>query len=301
MHTEQTAPGSIVELRAMAHWLAAHGQPVHPLRPGDKRPASPKGVHDATTDVAAVAAWWAHRPYNVGLSTGGAGLLVVDLDVPHGGRELPAAWTVRGAVTGADVLALLADQAGDTTYADTRTIVTPSGGRHLYYRAPWPLPSSTSRLGPLIDTRGVGGYVVVPPSTTAAGRYVTVNAGPVAPCPAWIADSLAAPAAPVGEQRTMGPRSWSVPAQERSRSARYGAAALADEARAVATALPGTRNHTLNRAAFNLARLIATGDLDRTAVIATLCAAAQAAGLGTDEAARTVASGLNATRPARTA
>lgn len=291
-----TDRAALAELRAMAQWLAAHGYPVHPLRPSDKRPATPHGVNDASTDPGAVSAWWERTPYNIGLATGPAHLLVVDLDAPRDGRGLASPWTAQGAHNGADVLARLAARVDDTTYLRTRTVATPSGGRHLYYQATRPLPSTTSRLGPLIDTRGVGGYVVAPPSATPSGRYVTVNAAPVAPCPAWIADALTA-ARPDRESPDQRARFDGSPA---ARSIRYGPAALAEEARAVATAAPGTRNHTLNRAAFNLARLIASGDLDRSAVTATLHAAAHAAGLPGDEASRTIASGLSA-RAARPA
>jgi hypothetical protein len=62
----------------------------------------------------------------------------------------------------------------------------------------------------------------------------------------------------------------------------------------VRTALPGTRNSTLNRAAFRLGQLVATRALDRTTVEATLAGAALAAGLEEREVERTIHSGLEA-------
>lgn len=73
---------------------------------------------------------------------------------------------------------------------------------------------------------------------------------------------------------------------------RYAATALAREVEAVAGAAEGTRNHTLNAAAFSLATLVASGALDYATVRDTLLQAAQAAGLPRVEAMRTIASGF---------
>jgi hypothetical protein len=61
------------------------------------------------------------------------------------------------------------------------------------------------------------------------------------------------------------------------RAWRYAQAALAREAARVRAAPPGTCNHTLNRAAFNLGQLVAAGLLDPEQVRAVLLAAALAA------------------------
>ena len=71
-------------------------------------------------------------------------------------------------------------------------------------------------------------------------------------------------------------------------------AALRDETRLVATARPGTRNDTLNRAAFSLGQLVAAGLLPPLAVTRALTDAAEQAGLLEDEARRTISSGLSA-------
>jgi hypothetical protein len=73
----------------------------------------------------------------------------------------------------------------------------------------------------------------------------------------------------------------------------YAAAALAREAQTVATAANGTRNHTLNTAAYNLGQLVAAGHLDRAVVEHELSAAAHAAGLDPAETRNTIRSGLN--------
>jgi hypothetical protein len=69
-------------------------------------------------------------------------------------------------------------------------------------------------------------------------------------------------------------------------------AALRSETSRVAAARPGTRNDTLNRAAFSLGQLVVAGLLPPIPVITGLISAAMAAGLSEDEASRTVRSGL---------
>jgi hypothetical protein len=77
---------------------------------------------------------------------------------------------------------------------------------------------------------------------------------------------------------------------------RYAEAALAAEADRVAWAPVGTRNDTLNRAAFALGRLVGAGLVDESAVRYELTRAARHAGLGRVETARTIRSGLTAGR-----
>jgi len=60
-------------------------------RPG-KHPLVARGLHEATTDVEAVAAWWARWPAaNIGVATGTiSGIAVVDVDEPGGSASLEA-------------------------------------------------------------------------------------------------------------------------------------------------------------------------------------------------------------------
>ena len=74
----------------------------------------------------------------------------------------------------------------------------------------------------------------------------------------------------------------------------YLTAALEREAARVREATPGTRNHTLNTAAFSLGQLVAGAGLDETLVRDTLADAAYAAGLEITETQRTITSGLRA-------
>lgn len=72
----------------------------------------------------------------------------------------------------------------------------------------------------------------------------------------------------------------------------YATAALDQEVARVAAAANGTRNHSLNRAAFSLGQLVAGGELAHQLVVEQLTAVAQQVGLDTGEIAKTIASGL---------
>jgi hypothetical protein len=137
-------------LARSAKWYAARGWPVFPVVPGGKRPATRHGLHDATTDVAAVASHWARHPtHNIGLPTGHA-FDVIDIDGPPGFASLAE-------MRDAGVLPPLLGK-----------VWTPRGGRHLYI-APTG-DGNAAGIWPGIDYRGRGGYVVAPPSVGANGK-----------------------------------------------------------------------------------------------------------------------------------
>lgn len=301
MHSPDTGSttASLAEVRAMALWLAAHDTPVFPLVVGGKTPATRGGFKDATTDRDAIEHWWSSRPHNVGISTGPARLVVVDLDTPKAGTELPPDWASEpGVVDGSDVLAVLAERAGQPYPVDTRIIATPSGGRHLYFSALRPLPSTAGRLGPMFDTRAVGGYVVAPPSRTEVGPYATVHPGPVRPLPDWLAELLA-PSQPTPGQADSRRAARAAAAPRGPVAEPYVFAAFENEVDAVLDARPGTRNDTLNRAAFALGQFVAAGRLNECQVVDALSIAAAHIGLGRAETERTITSGMasGASRP----
>lgn len=132
-------------LGAAAELYASWGWPVFPLRPGEKRPATRHGFKDATTDLDRIRAWWTRHPdSNIGLPTGHT-FDVIDIDVPDG----PYSY-----------LRMLEDDVIPDVHAH---VATSSGGIHLYI-----LPTGDgngTRIEPGVDYRGIGGYVVAPPST----------------------------------------------------------------------------------------------------------------------------------------
>jgi len=135
---------------------------------------------------------------------------------------------------------------------------------------------------------------VAPPSRQACGRPYRWPRGPVPSplpaCPPALAELLARPA--VGA----GPAVEPTPPVGIRHPDRYADAALAAAAIRVSSAVVGTRNDTLNRAAFALGRLVGAGLIDEGSVRRELAAAARHAGLGRAETLRTIRSGLTAGR-----
>jgi len=153
---------------ALSH--ARLGRPVFPAG-FDKRPRVEHGLLDATTDLAAIRLQWDRWPAaNVALRTGEpSGLVVLDVDGQEGADSLHDLEAEHGA--------LLA----------TRSVVTPRGGAHNYFR--WPgvaVKTTAGALGLGLDVRGDGAYVLVPPSRTADGWYEWDATVPPAEMPAWL-------------------------------------------------------------------------------------------------------------------
>jgi hypothetical protein len=134
--------------------LNEQGLAVLPCHPATKRPLIRGGVHAASSDPAVTEQRFrAYPTAAIGLATGG-GQVVVDIDPKHGGTVSP-------------------------DWPDTLTTETPSGGRHLYYRAEVAVPCSVGKVAQGVDIRGEAGYVLVPPSP----GYRWLNALPVADLP----------------------------------------------------------------------------------------------------------------------
>src|SRR5579875_594819 len=128
-----------------------------------KHPRTKNGVKDATTDREQIQRWWQHWPEaNIGLATG-QGLYVVDVDCNKDGS----------------IFDIGLEQDDLETLVESLTVRTGSGGYHFYLSydpALW-LPNTANKLGPAIDTRGEGGYVVAPPSRNGHGRYRWLREG----------------------------------------------------------------------------------------------------------------------------
>src|SRR5690242_15996796 len=121
-------------LMTAALHLASRGWYVFPLRRGSKLPLYnfTRWENRATTDPDQIFLWWREGAYNIGVATGKSRLIVVDCDTPKADASLPACSDTQ---SGVDVLEELAAQAGAST-PDTFTVRTPSGGLHLYFKAP---------------------------------------------------------------------------------------------------------------------------------------------------------------------
>lgn len=267
-----------------ALWYGCQGIAVFPLRPNDKRPATTRGFHDASTDIAVIGAWWAACPeYNIGLPTGGT-FDVIDVDPP----------------VGPDSLAEL-ESAGLVPEVIAR-VATPRG-EHVYIRATG--DGCTTALRPGVDYRGRGGYVVGAPSVIEAGAWTITAANweaisPNGHDPVSAVSFLAAVRAvfaPEASRKAYAPTAAPLGSPEDdplAPSASWARTALRQEVARVAGAEKGSRNAALNRAAFSLAQIVAGGGLDHDEVVAALYRAAREAGLDEDETVATICSGMDA-------
>jgi Bifunctional DNA primase/polymerase, N-terminal len=273
---------------------AARGWHVFPCAPGAKQPALRGNWQDlATTSAVQVRAWWSRVPYNIGIACGPSGLVVIDLDMS---RDSAGAFAegYLFPLSGADGLARLARQHRQQYPAGTYTVDTPSGGCHLYFAADAELRArnSASALGSLIDVRADGGYVVGAGSRISGQAYAARGERSPQALPSWLRgllhDEYVRPELP-GEGPGEGP---GFPVGDRAQGRAYAMSALREETARVAAARPGTRNDTLNRAAFSLGQLVAARLLPPLPVATGLLSAAMQAGLPEDEAVRTIRSGM---------
>jgi hypothetical protein len=154
--------------------LAKKNLAVFPCQPGGKLPATEHGFRDATTDTNTIVRWWHSEPqYNVAIATGEvSGVFVVDIDGVDAELELRRLEKEFGKLP------------------PSVEVITPRPGRHIYFKMPdKPVRNSAGRIGPGIDTRATGGYVIVPPSVGPSGRAYawSVDSGTVfAAAPAWL-------------------------------------------------------------------------------------------------------------------
>lgn len=150
-------------LLAAAHDYARAGFSVFPCRSGGKEPAVARGFLAATCDPGQVSSWWEGMPTaNIGIAIP-AGLFVLDLDSPDAAARLRAA--------GVDLVATVNAQ-------------TPRGA-HFWYSAPLAVRPAVGVLRG-VDVRGVGSYVVVPPSVVNGNAYrwvVPLRRESIAPAP----------------------------------------------------------------------------------------------------------------------
>jgi hypothetical protein len=282
------------ELLNAALGYARRGWRVFPVAAGRKKPPAVRDWETrATTDPARIERAWTAGAFNIGIACGPSGLVVVDLDQPKPDQVPPPAYRAPGIRDGGDVLAALCEANDQPLPVDTYTVRTGSGGTHLYFTAPAGeiLRNSAGRLGWLIDTRARGGYVIAAGSTVDHRGYELLVDTDPAPLPSWLTDRLTDPAPGADQPRSVA-----------GSPTAYAAAALRGELDRVLAAGQGTRNHTLNAAAFALGQLAAGGLLTRQLVQDALTLAGQAIGLDARECAATIRSGLDAgARTPRTA
>jgi Bifunctional DNA primase/polymerase, N-terminal len=229
------------------------------------------GVHDATLDEQRLAELFAAAPhatgYGIACGRGEHPLLGVDLDRKNG-------------VDGVESLRALADEHGFEV-PETVVIATPSRGFHLWFTGPVGarVQNSAGKLGPGIDVRGYGGYLVGPGSWTPKGVYRIAEMHPIARLPLGLLNLMTP--TPVQQPAARAPRA--LPARQRS-------AALTGLVKFVLDSHDGQRNARLYWAAARGFEHARHGLVDEQAVTGALVEAASRTGLSEAEAWHTVRS-----------
>lgn len=258
------------------------------------------GLYAATTDIETLTRWWTKEPKaNVAIRCGD-GLLFFDVDVPNPEENKHK--------DGEPTLALLEAENGDfpkTPRQRTGEYKQVDGsmrrGWQYAFTIEVEIHNSAGRLGPGVDIRGDGGYVVVAPSVHPSGVNYEwdpdakpSNTSP-APAPQWLIDLLTAPKhlTEVKTERTPAKAPASTDVKHK-----WVKAALDGEYDRVAKSGPGTRNANLNLAAFKLGQLVGGNVLDERTARSTLEAAAEqngwAAEEGADAVSNVISSGMGA-------
>src|ERR1035441_9116142 len=126
---------------------AKAGHLVFPVLPGDsKKP--PKDFHfktEATSNIEKITHWWTngYSKHNIGIYAGGykecEALIVIDVDCKKGKM-------------GEDTIQRFKQYEG-LDFPVTKTVRTPSGGYHLYYKTSKAVKQGTDVLGDGVDIR----------------------------------------------------------------------------------------------------------------------------------------------------
>ena len=139
----------------------------------------------------------------------------------------------------------------------TLIVETGSGGRHFYFKQPESKPVGCPKFRTGLDIKGVGGYVVAPPSISGKGAYSFALKVTPAPAPDWLLTMIAE-----GEKQHRGEPSRIAPAvvpTGRMRAYRKAAMDRNYEKLATSGSTGAGRNNTLNSCAYALGQLAPPG------------------------------------------
>lgn len=139
---------------------AARGWKIIPCEPRGKRPLTPHGKDDASSEPAVIRTWWQRWPdANIGCAMGSAsGLFAVDTDPRNGGQPHFEA---------------LHDATG--IWPVTFTNMTGGGGTHHLFALPANISVPSRKLADGLDLISDGKYIILPPSIHPSGRAYQWN------------------------------------------------------------------------------------------------------------------------------
>jgi hypothetical protein len=151
--------------RDAANAHALRGQPVFPVLPNSKTPGV-RWTEWANFNTAKIDAYWlAHPDSNIGMPMGypdakGRKVFAIDVDVKNGND-------------GFAVIQELERVRGDLPGTFRRD--TPTGGAHLVFTSIYDFKTAAHVLGPGVDVRGSGGFILGAGSTIDGTPYMVVH------------------------------------------------------------------------------------------------------------------------------
>ena len=205
------------------------------------------------------------------------------------GKTPPSPWNQPGIVDGVDVFVTAVAESGNQFDFNTFTVRTPNNGWHYYFQDQGqPIPSGANVNGLWrVDVRSRGGYIVAPGSRLDTGEYEVDSIGSVDQFPLWM-------------RRLLGPKKFTTftsiktTVTRYSKSRNYFEAAIRKEIHCLSLATIGTRNQSLNKAAFSCGKLVGACPELRDFAINLIKRTAISIGLSESEAARTISSAFKA-------
>ncbi len=262
---------------------------IFPLRPNGKEPITPNGFKDASNDLEVIENWIRRYPSsNIGIATEASNLIVIDCDASKG-EAPPTPWNQPGIKEGVDVFLTAIEESGHQFDFNTFTVATPNNGWHYYFQdqgAPIQSGANVSGLW-RVDIRSKGGYIVAPGSCLASGSYEVDTIGSLSPMPLWMR-------ALVSPKKSTTVTSIKTTVTRYSKSSNYFEVGIRKEIHYLSLATIGTRNQSLNKAAFACGKMVGSCPELRDFAVNALKRTAISIGLPESEAARTISSAFKA-------
>lgn len=288
-------------LKSAALGHAKNGLYVIPLVENSKRPLISDWQNRATTNPLQIESWWNEHPNaNIGIACEVSNLIIIDLDTSKGAVP-PAPWQEKGIQDGEGVFKEVCHQASKEYPSSTYTVITPSGGKHLYfYDENEPIKQGAQVNGWWrVDTRSRGGYIVaegsrirngdtgVTESYISGGKFSTVHN-----FPEWLRKLISVKniesnpnAFPITQHYSL--------SQKSNFSREFAEQILSERCALIRSTPEGSRNQLLVRHATYIGKIIASGALEERTATTSLLEAAIQSGLTKFEAVSAIKSGLS--------
>jgi hypothetical protein len=224
---------------------AQRGWSIFPCN-GKKEPLTRHGCKDATTDEQQIKSWAQQYPGGLWGYALPKEIVVVDLDTKHG----------RSGITEFEKL-----QGCKPEKFVAPRVATASGGNHIYCDAVGQdFKNSRSDIAPGVDTRTLGGYVIIPSGPQSGYRWESDPDTSLPPIPRW---------ADVALRRNSNFESI-VNSRPYQGLSLFGNTMLKSACDAIVTAPGGKQEKTLNDRSFQIGRYVGGGLLERDPTIAEL-------------------------------